>query len=544
MRGAIEQAQSDGVLARLEIPEIVIERPQNTGHGDYASSLPLKMARSMGKNPLEIGREIVKRIELPSEFSVLDVVAPGFINFTLSPDWLCRQVPDILAAGEDFGNIDIGKGAAIQVEFVSANPTGPLHVGNGRGAVIGSTLANILEAAGYNVQKEYYINDAGNQMDSFHRSLYARYQQACGVDAEMPQEGYHGQYVTDLARQILDENGRQFIDLPQTEALVALGKVGVRKMLEKIRADLGSLGVDYDSWFSEQSLFDNGQFGSVIELLDKAGYLTQKEGAVWFASTVLGENKDNVVVRSSGSATYFGTDIAYHYNKFIERKFDKVIDIWGADHQGHVSRMGVVMKALGVDPTRLRVIIAQMVTLKRGGECVRLSKRSGDMITLREVIDEVGADACRFFFLARSADSQMDFDLDLARQESAENPVYYVQYAHARTASILRLAEEEQIDYTSGDVRLLTGEPEQALIRIVMQLPEIVEYAAHTFEPHNLPHYAQNLATAFHSFYKLCRVISKEDPEQSKARLKLVAAAKTVLARTLGLMGMAAPETM
>ncbi len=541
---AVEKAQSEGGLPQLSLPEITVERPQKAGHGDYAASLPLKLAKSTGKNPLAIGKEIAKWLTLPPEIASIEVAPPGFINFTLAQNWLCRQVQSILESNDNFGDIDIGKGDSIQVEFVSANPTGPLHVGHGRGAVLGSTLANILEAAGYNVEKEYYINDAGNQMSAFYRSLYARYQQACGVDVEMPQEGYFGQYVTDLAREIMGEEGNRFLSLPEDEALPALGKIGVGKMLGLIRADLSLLGVDYDCWFSEQSLFDNGQFDRVLKLLDKAGYLTDKEGALWFASTTLGENKDNVVVRSSGSATYFGTDIAYHYNKFIERSLDRVIDIWGADHQGHVSRMGVVMGALGVDPARLRVIISQLVTLKRGGECVRLSKRSGDMITLRDVIEEVGADACRFFFLARSADSQMDFDLDLAKKESSENPVYYVQYAHARIASILKLAREENIDFADGDVSLLTGEPEQALIRLMLELPEIVEFAAKNLEPHNLPHYAQELATSFHSFYKQCRVISKENMAQCKARLKLVAAAKAVLARTLGLMGMNAPETM
>jgi arginyl-tRNA synthetase len=544
LKDAAGKAIQAGELPQIALPDITVERPQDPAHGDYASSLPLKLARTIGKNPMGIARSLAKFVQVPGKIASVDVAPPGFINFTLSANWLSGQVEEILTSGENFGDIQMGSGATVQVEFVSANPTGPLHVGHGRGAVLGSTLANILEAAGYNVEKEYYINDAGNQMSAFFNSLYARYQQACGRDVEMPQEGYFGQYVIDLARDIKTEFGDRFIKLPADKAAVEIGKIGVTRMLGLIRQELSRLGVDYDCWFSEQSLFDNGQFPKVMGILREAGYLVEKEGAVWFASTALGENKDNVVVRSSGVATYFGTDIAYHYNKFVERGFDRVIDIWGSDHQGHVSRMGAVMSGLGLDPARLRVIISQLVTLKRGGESVRVSKRTGDMITLSDVIDEVGADACRFFFLARSADSQMDFDLELAKKESSENPVYYVQYAHARIASLLKLAKDEGLDYSDGDVGMLSEEPELSLIRLMFQLPEIVEFAARTLEPHNLPHYAQDLATAFHSFYKQCRVVAKENPEQSKARLKLVAAAKVVLAKTLGLMGMSAPETM
>jgi len=322
-----------------------------------------------------------------------------------------------------------------------------------------------------------------------------------------------------------------------------LGQLGLEKMLKLIKSDLELLGVSFDVWFSEQSLYDNGQYQAVMSLLRQGGYIAEKENATWFVSTALGEDKDNVVVRGDGSPTYFATDIAYHYNKFLERKFDKVVNIWGADHQGHISRMKAVVGALGISPERLEVIISQMVTLRRGDELVRISKRSGDIIALREVVDEVGADACRFFFLSRSADSQMDFDLELAKKESVDNPVYYVQYAHARIASILRLAQQRGIDYRDGDVSLLTTEPELTLIRKMLLLPEIVEIVARTLEPHHLTYYAQDLATVFHSFYKQCRVVS-EDEVLTKARLRLVRAAKLVLAKTLRLMGMTAPERM
>ena len=321
-----------------------------------------------------------------------------------------------MEAGDAYGSIDLGQGSRVQVEFVSVNPTGPLHIGHGRGAILGSTLANVLTAAGYRVEKEYYINDAGSQIDAFYHSLYARYQQSQGVDAEIPSGGYFGSYMIDLAKEIIAEEGDRFLTLPRQEAVSQLGQIGLEKMIKQIKSDLELLGVSFDVWFSERSLYDNGQYQKVVSLLRQGGYIGEKEGATWFVSTALGEDKDNVVVRSDGSPTYFASDIAYHYNKFLERKFDKVINIWGADHQGHISRMKAVVGALGINPEQLQVIISQMVTLRRGNELVRISKRSGDIITLREVVEEVGADACRFFFLSRSADSQMDFDLELAKR--------------------------------------------------------------------------------------------------------------------------------
>jgi len=349
--------------------------------------------------------------------------------------------------------------------------------------------------------------------------------------------------MLDLAREVIAEEGDRFLTLPEPEAVSQLGQIGLDKVIKQIKSDLELLGVSFDVWFSERSLHDKGQYQKVVSLLRQGGYITEKEGATWFVSTALGDDKDNVVVRGDGSPTYFASDIAYHYNKFLERKFDKVINIWGADHQGHISRMKAVVGALGIAPERLEVIISQMVTLRRGDEMVRVSKRSGDVITLREVVDEVGTDACRFFFLSRSADSQMDFDLELAKKQSADNPVYYVQYAHARIASILRLAQQRGIDYGEGDVSLLTTEPELTLIRKMLRLPEIVEIVVYTLEPHHLTYYAQDLATVFHSFYKQCRVVS-QDEVLTKARLKLVEAAKIVLAKTLHLMGLTAPEMM
>lgn len=543
IKNAVLEAQQAGKLPSITLPEIVIERPQNPEHGDYASSVSLKLARATGASPLTIANEIANLIVPTPEIASIAVAPPGFINFTLKNDWLTRQIDSILKCGDAYGNIELGQGSRVQIEFVSVNPTGPLHVGHGRGAILGSTLANVLTSTGYKVEKEYYINDAGNQINAFRRSLYARYQQCLGIDAEMPADGYLGNYLVDMAKEIMAEDGDRLRNLAEADVISQLGKIGLEKMISQIKADLELLEVTFDVWFSEQSLYENERYQTVISILKQGGYIAEKEGATWFVSTALGEDKDNVVVRTDGTPTYFATDIAYHYNKFLERNFDSVIDIWGADHLGHVSRMKTVVGALGIDPERLTVIISQMVTLRRGGELVRISKRSGDIVTLRELIEEVGADACRFFFLSRTADSQMDFDLELAKKQSADNPVYYVQYAHARIASILRLAQEKGIDCSDGDVSLLTTEPELALIRKMLLLPEIVETIARTLEPHHLTYYAQDLATVFHSFYKQCRVVS-DDEALTKARLKLVKAAKTVLGKTLHLMGMTAPDRM
>jgi len=540
---AATRAQKEGKLPAVALPEITIERPQNAEHGDYASNFPLKLARTARANPMVIANELVALLPAAEEIESAVVAPPGFINFTLRSKWLNRQVDRILQDGESFGNNNLGKGKKVQVEFVSVNPTGPMHIAHGRGAILGSTLANVLAASGYQVEKEYYFNDAGNQMDIFKRSLYARYLQALDVKAEVPENGYMGNYMIDIANEIIAEYGNKFQRLTEAEALAQLGDIGIKKVIDKIQKDLKQLRVEFDVWFREQSLYENGQYNKVMGLLREGGFLAEKEGATWFVSTNLGEDKDNVVVRSNGMPTYFATDIAYHYNKFVERHFDKVIDIWGADHQGHVPRMKAVVAALGIDPERLQIIIHQMVTLKRGGELVRISKRTGDLITLEEVMNEVGVDACRFLLLARSASSQMDFDMELAKKQSQENPVYYVQYAHARISSIMRLVEEKNITFTDGDTGLLTTEPELTLIRKLLNFPELIEMATITMEPHHLAYYAQELANTFHAFYKDCRVVT-DDEALTKVRLKLVMASKIVLAKTLHLMGMTAPERM
>ena len=540
---AITKAQKEGKLPAFDLPEIVIEHPQNPDHGDYSCSVPLKLTKIVKMKPMDIAKDIIGSIPASPEIEKVDVAPPGFINFTLKKVWLAKEVNDVLKNGANYGNINAGQGKRIQIEFVSVNPTGPLHVGHGRGAVIGSTLCNVMTAAGFDVTKEYYFNDSGSQMDSFRQSLWARYQQALGKDAAMPEHGYMGEYMVELAQEIKEKEGDRFLKMPPAEGVEKLGEIGLARVLETTREDLKTLRVEYDVWYSEKTLYEKGQFDIIMKLLREKGYVAEKDGAIWFSSTALGEDKDNVIVRSNGSPTYFAADIAYHYNKFIERKFDKVIDIWGADHMGHVSRMKAVVSALGIDPSRLEIIINQMVTMRRGGEIVRISRRTGDMITLRELLDEAGTDACRFILLSRAASSQMDFDIELAKKQSAENPVYYVQYAHARIASILKVAEEKGATDEGGDVSLLTTEPELTLIRKMLQLPELVETIAQTLEPHHLTYYAQDLATVFHAFYKDCRVVS-DDKAMTSARLKLVKAAKLVLGRTLNLMGMDAPERM
>jgi len=432
------------------------------------------------------------------------------------------------------------------VEYVSANPTGPLHVGSGRNAVVGDAVANVLAAAGYQVQREYYVNDAGTQMGLFGETLYARYAQALGRPDPMPEGGYQGAYMAEMGQRFAQEHGTKFLEMDHAQGVTALTDLGLAHLVDSIRTDLALMGVNFDRWFSERTLYQDGTFEHVLAILRQNNYVEERDGAVWFKATDLGGDKDEVIVRSGGAPGYFASDIAYHYDKFVRRGFDWVIDVWGADHQGHVPRMKVMMQALGLDPQRLSIILYQLVTLKRSGEIVRLSKRTGDIITLREVAEDVGADAVRFVLLSRSAESQMDFDLDLAKKQTPENPVFYVQYAHARIASILRVAEERGFTTQQGDVSLLTHPAELTLIRRMLNLPTIIEMAATNLAPHHLAPYAQDLAAQFHAFYRDCRVVSSEpaDRELTLARLKLARAAKIVLAKTLHLMGMTAPEQM
>ncbi len=543
---AIRKAQKRGDLPSFDIPEIPLERPKQEVHGDFATPVCLQLARLARMAPMGIAEIIVKRLPKADYLGGAEVAKPGYINFCLSPTWLARQVDVVLDAGERYGDVSLGQQKKVQVEFVSANPTGPLHLGSARNAVIGDALANVLAAAGYDVQREYYINDAGTQMGFFGESLYARYAQALGVDEPVPEAGYQGAYMVDMGQRAAREHGDRFLEMGRERGSEELIDIGLSYTLETIRDDLALMGVHFDRWFSERSLYADGTFGQVMTLLRQGDYIAERDGAVWFTATDLDADKDEVVIRTGGAPGYFASDIAYHYDKFIRRGFDWVIDIWGADHQGHVPRMKAMMQALGLDPRRLTLILYQLVTFKSGGEPVRLSKRTGELITLREVVEEVGADAVRFFLLSRTAESQMDFDLDLAKEQSNENPVYYVQYAHARICSILKLAEERGLTSGEGDVSLLAHPMELALIRRILVLPEVIELAATSLAPHHLTSYAQGLASQFHVFYRDCRVVSSDpaDHELTLARLKLVRAAQIVLARTLHLMGMTAPASM
>jgi arginyl-tRNA synthetase len=489
---------------------------------------------------------MIKRLAKTDYIGQAEVAGPGYVNFTLDEGWLARQVETILAAGQTFGNVDVGQGKRIQVEYISANPTGSLTIGSGRNAVLGDGLANVLAAAGYDVQREYYVNDAGTQIELFGETIYARYAQALGRDEPLPEGGYPDEEVADWGQEIADEVGEQYLHMARDEATPILRNLGLEKVLASVRHDCERLDIHYDKWFSERSLYDEGYFDRIMNILRQGNHLYEKDGAVWFNARELGGDKDEVVIRSTGQPGYFASDIAYHYHKFVKRGFEWVINIWGADHQGHVPRMKAMMRALDLDPDRLTLLIYQLVIILRDGQPVRMGKRLGTAIPLAEVLDEIGSDAVRFFLLSRSADSQMELDLELAKRESNENPVYYVQYAHARIASILRHATEVGVEIKDGDAGSLTHPSELALIRKMLQLPEVVETAALHLAPHSLTYYAQDLAAAFHIFYRDCRVVSTDpaDAATTQARLKLALAAKTVLARVLRLMGMTAPERM
>ena len=566
IRRALASAQESGALPQTEVDDLSVERPQNPENGDFSCSLAMKLARPMRMNPRAIGQALIDHMGNMADSESGDAMSesalaggligslvgrvwlagPGFVNFSLSESWLRSQVDAIIERGDRFGDSDSGGGSSVQVEFVSVNPTGPVHVGHARGAALGSALANILSAAGCRVQREYYVNDGGTQMELFYETVYARYLQESSISAEIPENGYHGEYMIDLARSIREDEGDRYLEMERGEGVRAIGETGLARMVVSIGASLERLGVRYDRWFRERELFDDGKFDSVMSLIERDGNLTDRDGARWFTATKFGEEKDAVIIRASGAPTYFASDIAYHYDKLVDRGFDRVIDIWGADHQGHVGRVKAAVSAVGADPDRLTLMIYQLVTFRQGEDTVRLSKRAGDIVTVDDLVDAVGADACRYFFLSRAADTQMVFDLELATRQSADNPVYYIQYAHARLASIIANAEGRGIDPGDGDTRLLTHEAELALIRKMLHLPEVVESIASSLEVHRLPHYAQELATAFHWFYQQCRVVSTVEGEEelTRARLRLCLAAKTALARCLSLMGMSAPERM
>ena len=528
----------------VESDNTFLEKTQDPIHGDFATSLPLKLCKQLKVSPIELARLLASNIPNTSILSKIEVAKPGFINFFVAHDWMCLQLNTVLKSNLQYGETKTGKNKKVQIEFVSVNPTGPLHVGHVRGAVLGSTLSNVMKAAGFDVQTEYYVNDAGNQMSKFFESVYARWLQINNQEGLIPEDGYHGEYLIDVAKTISKsitcrENNKE-------NMVQIVGNEGLNLTIEIIKSELSNLGIEFNNWFSEKSLYENGQYKKILNILDQEGHLIEKDGAKWFASTTFDDSRDNVVVRSSGTATYFATDIAYHYNKFKERQYEFVIDIWGADHQGHIKRMKGAMQALGIDPDKLKIITTQMVSIKNQNQRFKLSTRKNQLVTLKELIDIVGTDACRYFFISRSPESQMEFDMDLATKESNDNPVFYIQYAHARTSNILLTADEQNLDYSIYDLNLLKSESEISLIKKILMLPELIDSIALYQQPHHLPHYTLDLANRFHSFYEKCRVLSNvaEEQDLTRARLQLVKATKITLKKCLELMGMSSPDRM
>jgi len=554
LAAALQSAQRDGALPSVPAPEIRVQRSQSPEHGDYACNLAMRLAGAMRMPPLEVAEAIVARVEHGDLLAAAEAAPPGFINLRIRPDWKRARLLEAIAAGDRWGCAAEPTGERVQLEFVSANPTGPLQVGNGRGAVLGDALAAVLDAAGCEVEREYYVNDAGSQIGLFGRTLLARYLQAHGREVDLPEGGYGGAYMIDLAAQVARQEGERWLDADPEAPPRELIDRGLELMLDQIRADLLLLGVRFDRWQSERALFEPTEDGaepsyqSAMSLLREGGFVVEKDGATWFrwdAGDDEDDVKDNVLIRSSGEQTYFATDVAYHYDKFLRRGFDRVIDVWGADHHGHVARTKAAVSAVGGDGEQLEVLLYQLVHLRRGMERVRMSKRTGELVTLRELVEEVGADATRFFLLQRSADAQMDFDLDAATsQDPRRNPVTYVKYAHARCAGILRSAAEQGVSASADHLDLLTHEREDALISAILTLPELIADMAARREPHHLTTYAQELAQQFTQFYDACRVLDDAEPARSAARLTLVEAAKCALAATLRLIGVSAPDEM
>jgi arginyl-tRNA synthetase len=548
LQQAAAAAQRSGLLPQVSLPDVVVEPTQRAEHGDYTSNLAMRLARAARMAPQQIASVLIQSFPENDAVERTEVAGAGFINFTLKPEFLAKRAAAILEAGSSFGRNEQGAGKSIQVEFVSANPTERLHAGSGRAAALGDSLANLLDASGWKVEREYYVNDAGSRLEALGQTVLARYLQALGHPAEVPKDGYHGEFLAQYGKELAEEYGDKYLEIDQREAVNELTRMAVEKMVLLHRADMEALGVNFDSWFRAELLHERGDLDEVLALLRERGYVAERDGAVWFSSTALGDDKDNVLIRATGVPGYLVEDIAYHRDKLVKRGFDRVIDIWGADHQGHVSRMKAALQAIGIDPDRLTIMIHQLVTLKRGDELVKLSKRAGNIVALADVIEEVGRDACRYFFVARSPDSHQEFDLDLAKQQSTENPVFYVQYAHARASSILRNAEA--VGIAPGPLRL-EHPAEIKLAKLLLRYPEVVHDAALQLEAHPLTYYAYSLAQVVHKdAWKPLRVVPLEStpgdptPEISASRLTLWMAARQVLANVLGLIGVSAPDQM
>ncbi|MCT2196024.1 arginine--tRNA ligase [Paenibacillus sp. p3-SID1389] len=537
---------SAGLAQREEIPAIVLEVPKDKAHGDFATNAAMQLSRIAKKNPRQIAEEILGQLDYgKAGIEKAEVAGPGFINFTLSKSYLYPILLQVYREGENYGRTTLGNGKKVQVEFVSANPTGSLHLGHARGAAVGDALCNVLDFAGYDVTREYYINDAGNQIVNLIKSIEARYRQELGQDVEMPEDGYHGEDIKGFAKELVAEQGDKLLGMPEEERTAFLRKFGLEKELSKIQRDLERFRVRFDVWFSETSLYQDGQVEASLSELREKGQTYEQDGATWLKTTAYGDDKDRVLVKNDGTYTYLTPDIAYHRNKY-DRGFDRIINIWGADHHGYIPRVKAAMQAIGKDPEKLTVLIAQMVSLFQDGEKVKMSKRTGKAVTMVDLMDEVGVDPIRYFFTMRSMDSHLDFDMDLAISTSNENPVYYVQYAHARICSIFRQAEEQGIQIPAAenvDLTKLTAEHEYDLLRKLGELPEEINVAAENYAPHRLVRYVYELAALFHSYYRAERVIT-EDAEQTAARLVLLGGVRTVLANVLRLIGVSAPEKM
>lgn len=543
---AVKACMQKGVLPDVKAPQIEIEVPANPEHGDYACNIAMILASQAKQNPRLIAKAIVDHLVDPDGLiEKTQIAGPGFLNFQIKDDFWRQILLQIQEQREKYGCLDIGRGKKVQVEFVSANPTGPLHIGHARGAVVGDVLSNLLGASGYQVSREYYINDAGNQMNNLGKSVLYRYREILGEKIEFPENCYRGDYIKDIAADIIGRDGKRYLTATEEVTVPYFNAVAGGVILEGIKEDLKDFGVAFDNYFSEKELYKDNGVNDLLSFLQKEGFIYSDGETLWFKTTAYGDEKDRVVIRKNGDPTYFAADIAYHQNKFA-RGFDILIDIWGADHHGYMPRLWAAIQALGHDKNDLKIILVQLVNLLRAGEPVAMSTRSGEFVTLREVLDEVGKDAARYNFLMRRSDSHLDFDLEVAKKQSNENPVFYVQYAHARICSIIRMARERGLalpEYKSMNLSVLTQSEEKVLIKMMARYPEMLEGAVNSLEVHRITFYLNELAGVFHSFYNKNKVVT-EDAALSAARLVLVDAVRIVLSNALKILGVSAPEKM
>lgn len=542
IRAAVIKAE---LATEEQLPDVILETPKDKANGDYSTNMAMQLARVAKKAPRAIADALVANFD-QSKASIekIDIAGPGFINFYMNNNYLTDLIPTILTAGDKYGETTVGNGQKIQVEFVSANPTGDLHLGHARGAAVGDSLCNVLAKAGYDVSREYYINDAGNQINNLALSVEARYFQALGLEKDVPADGYHGEDIIGIGKRLAEEYGDKFVNMDEKERFDFFRSYGLKEEMAKLKQDLEDFRVPFDVWYSETSLYGDGKIDVALDKLRENGYIYEEDGATWFRSTDLGDDKDRVLIKQDGSYTYLTPDIAYHKNK-LDRGFEKLINIWGADHHGYIPRMKAAIEALGYGKDVLEVEIIQLVHLYKNGEKMKMSKRTGKAVTMRDLVEEVGLDATRYFFAMRSADTHMDFDLDLAVSQSNENPVYYAQYAHARICSILRQGEENGLTYdTNADFSLIGAEKEIEVLKKLGEFPLAVAEAAQKRMPHRVTNYIYELASTFHSFYNAEKVLDAENVERTKARLSLIKAVQTTLKNALKLIGVSAPEKM